>query len=298
MARGRGGCHLPYGDRPRVRARRDAPDHHVAADRPLDLAVFPADCQRSDPEVAHQVTCPAQRLSRVYVPNIRFRGLARAGHRDPLLSLSKPTAPPPPPGISMVASDQRSRPKSRPYPYKYVNAEPPERVHHATAKWLPLHPCMEEIRPLSTHARISPGGTDPERTLRRPRAPPAREGGVPRPVSPPELLPRDCASARMCSRIRRVHGVCVVFVLRGHRPGADSSSAGPGAGPAKPVCRSCGRAQRLVPLVPLVLRCQARARRAASIAALSTTVIPSASSRPSHGWSSKARPPSRPMRNA
>ena len=97
---------------------------------------------------------------------------------------------------------------------------------------------------------------------------------------------RNCYSATalwpgMCSRIRRVRGVCVVFVLRGHRPGADSSSAGPGAGPAKPVCRSCGRAQRLLPLVP---RCQARARRAASIAALTTTVIPSASSRPSRGW--------------
>ena len=211
MARGRGGCHLPYGDRPRVRARRDAPDHHVAADRPLDLAVFPADCQRSDPEVAHQVTCPAQRLSRVYAPNIRFRGLARAGHRDPLLSLSKPTAPPPPPGTSMVASDQRSRPKSRPYPYKYVNAEPPERVHHATAKWLPLHPCRRKS------ARCPPMTHLPRRyRSRKNPAPPSRasrargrraQAGQPTGTATPRLRFGPDVQSHP-PRARRLCGVC------------------------------------------------------------------------------------------
>src|SRR5215472_15566652 len=90
---GRKRRHLPHGDRLRIAARGDPPDQHVAADGPLDLAVFPADPQRPHPELAHQVTRLAQGLSRIDVRHIRFRGLTRAGHRDPLLSLSKPTAP-------------------------------------------------------------------------------------------------------------------------------------------------------------------------------------------------------------
>ena len=156
----------------------------------------------------------------------------------------------------------------------------------STRGWRP------EIRPLPTHARMSPGGTDPERNPAPPSCASHAQGrrahaGQPTGAATPRLR----FGPSHPPRARRLCGV----VLRGHRPGADSSSAGPGAGPAKPVCRSCGRAQRLLPLVP---RCQARARRAASIAALTTTVIPSASSRPSHGWSAKARPPSRPIRKA
>jgi hypothetical protein len=57
------------------------------------------------------VPCLAQGLPRIYVRHIRFRGLARAGHRDPLLSLSKPTAPLAVPGRHPVWSraTQRSR---------------------------------------------------------------------------------------------------------------------------------------------------------------------------------------------
>jgi hypothetical protein len=61
---------------------------------------------------------------------------------------------------------------------------------------------------------------------------------------------------------------------------------------------ACAVAAAQVQARARLLTCQARARRAASIAELIATVTPSASSRPSHGWSSKALPPSRPIRNA
>jgi hypothetical protein len=129
--------------------------------------------------------------------------------------------------------------------YIDANAELPEKVHQPPAKWPPLHPWQEAGNPPALHPCADASRAPARRALskeprRRPRAPPAREGDVPRPVSPPELLLRDCASAGMCSRIGRLHGAGVVFALRSHRPGADASTAGPGAGPAQPVCRSCG----------------------------------------------------------
>ena len=117
---------------------------------------------------------------------------------------------------------------------------------------------------------------------------------MPRPVSPPELLLRDCATAG-CAVASAACTAPVSWLSSAATGLVLTSTARPGAGPAQPVCRPCGRAQRLL---ALLLRCQARARRAASRAALTTTVSPSASSRLSHGWSSKALPPSRPIRKA
>lgn len=54
--------------------------------------MLPADLERAHPEFAHQMTRLTQGLSRVDVRRILFRCLARAGHRDPLMSLPRPKA--------------------------------------------------------------------------------------------------------------------------------------------------------------------------------------------------------------
>jgi len=107
---GHGGCHLPDGDRLWIVARRDAPDHHVTADGPLDLTIVPADLKRTDPELAHQVPRLAQGLPGVDVSRIRFRGLARAGHRDPQMPLPGPHARLASPRPPVAARDLAGRP--------------------------------------------------------------------------------------------------------------------------------------------------------------------------------------------
>ena len=74
---------LSHGYGLRVPARSNPLDHHVAGDDPLKAAIFPAHRQHCHAELAHPVARLPQGLFLADVLHVRFRGLSRAGHRDP-----------------------------------------------------------------------------------------------------------------------------------------------------------------------------------------------------------------------